>query len=198
VSARLRGGDGIARVEGVERRHDAGTATAVVLSGLVVLSARPFVGELPVGRVVLFACAYGLIGLAAVGVPAATERPRLAPPAVLGLGLVSIGTSAIVAGSPAPAPWTSVALPLSLLAAVAEEALFRRVLYGRLIHLGAVAAIAITAVVFALIHLPAYGTAALPVDLGAGLLFGWQRWASGSWTVPAVTHGAANLLAVLR
>jgi membrane protease YdiL (CAAX protease family) len=72
------------------------------------------------------------------------------------------------------------------------------VLLARLLRLGAVAAIAITAVVFALVHLPAYGTAAIPVDFGAGLLFGWQRWASGTWTAPAITHGAANLLAVLR
>jgi hypothetical protein len=36
------------------------------------------------------------------------------------------------------------------------------------------------------------------VDLGAGLLFGWQRWASGGWAAPAITHGAANLMAVLR
>jgi membrane protease YdiL (CAAX protease family) len=53
-----------------------------------------------------------------------------------------------------------------------------------------------SAVVFALVHLPAYGTAALPVDLGAGLLLSWQRSASGRWTVPAVTHAVANLLAV--
>ncbi len=183
----------------VERRaRDTGVATAVVLSGLVVLLARPFVGGLPGGRVLLFACAYATIGLAAVAVPAATERPRLAPSIVLGLGLVSIAISALMAGSPVPAPWTNAALPLSLLAAVAEEALFRRVLYARLLRLGAVAAITITAVVFALVHLPAYGTAAIPVDLGAGLLFGWQRWASGTWTAPAITHGAANLLAVLR
>ena len=173
-------------------------SSLVVLSGLVVLLARPFVGGPPGGRVVLFACVYATIGLAAIAVPVATERPRLARPIVLGLGLASIAISAIVAGTPVPAPWTSAALPLSLLAAVAEEALFRRVLYVRLIRPGAVAAITITAVVFALVHLPAYGTSALPVDLGAGLLLGWQRWASGNWTAPAVTHGAANLLAVLR
>ena len=185
-----------ARVEHGAR--DAGAAVAIALAGLVVLLARPFVGGLPSGRVALFALAYAAIGIAALAVPAAREQPRLAPPIVLGIGLVSIAISAVVAGSPVPAPWTSAALPLSLLAAVAEEALFRRVLYGRLIRLGAVAAIAITAVVFALVHLPAYGTSAIPVDLGAGLLFGWQRWASGSWTVPAATHGVANLLAVLR
>jgi hypothetical protein len=48
------------------------------------------------------------------------------------------------------------------------------------------------------VHLPAYGVAALPVDLGAGLLFSWQRWASGTWTVPAATHAFANALVVLR
>ena len=51
---------------------------------------------------------------------------------------------------------------------------------------------------FALVHLPAYGVVALPVDLGAGLLLSWQRWASGTWTVPAGTHAFANVLAVLR
>ena len=182
----------------VARASDAGAATAVVFSGLIVLLARPFVWGLPAGRIALFAGAYVAIALAAVAVPVASEGPRLAPPIVLGIGLVSITISAIVAGSPVPAPWTTAALPLSLLAAVAEEALFRRVLYGRLIRFGALAAIAISAVVFALVHLPAYGTSAFPVDLGAGLLFGWQRWASGSWAVPAATHGAANLLAVLR
>jgi membrane protease YdiL (CAAX protease family) len=184
---------------GVEHRaRDAVSATAVVLSGTAVLLARPFVGGLPSARVLLFACGYATIGLAAVAAPAATERPRLAPPIGLGLGFVSILLSAIAAGSPIPASWTSAALPLSLLAAFAEEALFRRVLYSRLIRHGAVVAIGLSAVVFALVHLPAYGTTALPVDLGAGVLFGWQRWASGSWTVPALTHGAANLLAVLR
>jgi hypothetical protein len=43
-----------------------------------------------------------------------------------------------------------------------------------------------------------YGAAALPLDLGAGLVLAWQRWASGRWTVPASTHAFANLLAVAR
>jgi membrane protease YdiL (CAAX protease family) len=180
------------------RDRDAAGTTAVVLAGAVVLITRPFVGGLPNARVLLFACAYATIGFAALAVPAARERTRLAPPIVLGLGLASIVLSAVAAGTPVPAPWVNAALPLSLLAAVAEEALFRRVLYSRLIRHGAIVAIGLSAVVFALIHLPAYGTAALPVDLGAGVLFGWQRWASGTWTVPGLTHGAANLLAVLR
>ncbi len=54
-----------------------------------------------------------------------------------------------------------------------------------------------SALLFAAVHVPLYGVAAFPVDLGAGLLFSWQRWASGDWTVPAATHAAANLLAVI-
>jgi hypothetical protein len=37
----------------------------------------------------------------------------------------------------------------------------------------------------------------MPVDLAAGVLLGWQRWATGSWTASAVTHAAANVLMVL-
>ncbi|HEX6008771.1 MAG TPA: CPBP family intramembrane glutamic endopeptidase, partial [Actinomycetota bacterium] len=92
----------------------------------------------------------------------------------------------------------SLALPLSLLAAVAEEALFRRVAYARLARFGALVAVAGSAILFGMIHLPAYGVAALPVDLGAGVLFGWQRWASGTWLVPAGTHAFANAVAILR
>jgi membrane protease YdiL (CAAX protease family) len=84
-----------------------------------------------------------------------------------------------------------------LLGAVAEEALFRRVAFAALEPAGAAIAIGITSLLFAAIHLPLYGVAAFPVDLGAGLLLGWQRWASGTWTVPAATHSAANILAVV-
>jgi len=84
------------------------------------------------------------------------------------------------------------------MAAVAEEAFFRRFLYGRLLPVGAGAAVGLTALAFAMVHVPAYGWAAFPVDLGAGLLLSWQRWASGRWTVPAATHVLANLLVVIR
>jgi hypothetical protein len=48
------------------------------------------------------------------------------------------------------------------------------------------------------VHVPLYGAPVFWVDLGAGLLFSWQRWASGDWTAPAATHALANVLAVLR
>jgi membrane protease YdiL (CAAX protease family) len=114
----------------------------------------------------------------------------------LALGLVAVVGAGVVGGPVADRRVGGVAVGLALVAAVAEEALFRRVLYERLLRFGVVAAVGGSAVVFALVHLPAYGLAAMPVDLGAALLLGWQRYASGRWTVPAVTHAVANLLAV--
>ncbi|HSK36827.1 MAG TPA: CPBP family intramembrane glutamic endopeptidase, partial [Actinomycetota bacterium] len=112
------------------------------------------------------------------------------------LGLVGVAGASVVGGPVADRRVGAVAAGLALGAAVAEEALFRRVLYDRLLRFGVVAAVAGSAGVFALVHLPAYGLAAMPVDLGAALLLSWQRYASGRWTVPAVTHAVANLLAV--
>jgi uncharacterized protein len=104
-----------------------------------------------------------------------------------------------VAIRPVPAgPAGTAAVLLTLAAAVAEEALFRQALYRWLAARGgAVLAVAGGALLFALVHVPFYGMAAFPVDLGAGLLFGWQRWSSGRWSVPAATHAAANLLVVI-
>jgi membrane protease YdiL (CAAX protease family) len=51
--------------------------------------------------------------------------------------------------------------------------------------------------VFAAVHVTVWGWAVLPLDLAAGLVLGWQRWASGGWSVPAATHVAANVLAVV-
>jgi len=52
-------------------------------------------------------------------------------------------------------------------------------------------------VLFAIVHVSVYGFAALPIDLAAGLLLSWQRDATGTWTVPAITHVIANALAVI-
>ena len=113
------------------------------------------------------------------------------------VGLAGVGLAVLAAGRPVAAPLGSTALPLAILAAVAEEALFRRAAYGWLERSGPVIAVLGSALLFALVHVPLYGVAAFPVDLGAGLLLSWQRWASGTWTVPAATHTAANVLAVM-
>jgi membrane protease YdiL (CAAX protease family) len=175
---------------------------AVVAAGLGFLLLRPQVAVLPQGRAVL-AVGYLALGLAAVR---ASTTPRAAGagggplpwPLALGLGLAAVAAVA-VAIRPVPAgPAGTAAVLLTLAAAVAEEALFRQALYRWLAARGgAVLAVAGGALLFALVHVPFYGMAAFPVDLGAGLLFGWQRWSSGRWTVPAATHAAANLLVVI-
>ncbi len=89
------------------------------------------------------------------------------------------------------------ALAIGVVAGVAEEALFRRGLYGLVEHWGSRAAVLGTAVLFGLVHVPMYGWRALPIDIGAGLVFGWQRWSTGSWTAPAITHALANTVQYL-
>ena len=116
----------------------------------------------------------------------------------LWVGLLAVLIARLAAG-PAPAlPASAAIVALSVGAAVAEEAFFRGFLFARLEPWGLGVAVVVSAAAFALLHVPLYGMAAFPVDLGAGLLLSWQRAASGTWTVPAATHAAANVLAVLR
>lgn len=148
-------------------------------------------------RLALLTAVFSAILVTSLLVPVAPGVARTRPRVVTALGLAGVGLAALVAGRPISAPLGAWALPLAVLAAVAEEALFRRAAYGRLERYGAAVAIVGSALLFAAVHLPLYGAAALPVDLGAGLLFSWQRWASGTWIVPAGTHAAANVVAVV-
>jgi membrane protease YdiL (CAAX protease family) len=176
---------------------------AVVAGGLAFLLVRPTLGGLPFA-VPLLAAGYlalvaGALAVRETAGSASTAGPPGAPlgwAVPLALGLVAVAGAGVVAGPAPDRRAGGTAAGLALLAAVAEETLFRRLLYGRLLRFGVVAAVLGSAVVFALVHLPAYGLAAMPVDLGAALLLSWQRYASGRWTVPAVTHAVANLLAV--
>ena len=174
-------------------------AWIVIAGGLLLLLARPTLGAFPLAVPVL-ALGYLALLISALAVPRTTSSRT--DPAPLGwkgpllLGLAGVAGAVVVAGPVADRRVGGVAVGLALGAAVAEEALFRRVLYERLLRFGVVAAVTGSAALFALVHLPAYGVAAMPVDLGAALLLSWQRYASGCWTVPAVTHVVANLLAV--
>jgi membrane protease YdiL (CAAX protease family) len=176
-----------------------GTAVAVVGLGMVALALRPVAPFSPAVPV--------LVGAAALLVPARVlsmepalsggggSRRWLTWSAVVVVGLGAVTAVALMAPV-APVTGTSLAVLGSLVAAVGEEAFFRRLLYGVLLRWGPPMAVAISAVAFAAIHVPAYGVPAAVVNLGAGVLFGWQRWASGGWAAPAVTHAAANLLAL--
>ena len=185
-------------VRTIPAQRSARATLVIVAAGIVVLLARPFADVAPDARVLLFLTAYLVLAATSLAVPVSNERPRVATSIVLTIGVASIVFASTIAGPSVPTPHASLALPLSLLAAVAEEALFRRVAYARLARFGALVAVAGSAMLFAIVHLPAYGVAALPVDLGAGVLFGWQRWASGTWLVPAGTHAFADAMAILR
>jgi len=198
-------------VRAAARVPTAAPAVLATLAGLAFLLARPGLEALPASaRTGVLAAGYLATGLAAAAAAGQVRQRRGAAPArsgggaaplrravVLALGIAAVAGAALLARPVPPLPGGTVALGLGLLAAVAEEALFRGALYALLERRGALLAVGVSASLFALVHVPSYGLAALPVDLGAGLLFGWQRWASGRWTVSAATHAAANLLAVI-
>lgn len=159
------------------------------VGGLLALLLRP-----PAGAVSVL-LAVGALGLLApVPTIHRSERvPWLWWAVVTLLGSSAFGGARIL-HPPPPIPVAPQGVLALILAAGAEEAFFRRFLYGWLAVRGAAPAVVGSAVLFAAVHLPAYGPAALPVDLMAGLLLGWQRWAAGTWTAPAATHALANLL----
>jgi membrane protease YdiL (CAAX protease family) len=170
----------------------AGALQVVVTAlGLAALAARtPGYGALAVTAAV---------GLAAISMP--EERLTGVDKDIARWFLVTGAGSAVFFAARSLGPGLPVkATPLFIfansLAAIAEEAFFRRFLYARLARLGPGAAVAITATAFALVHVPAYGWAVFPIDAAAGLVLGWQRWASQSWSAPAATHLLANLMQI--
>lgn len=166
-----------------------------VAAGVMLLMARLLVVDRPTGSIPALA----LIYLVILAICSRDLRERVGGRMVLPLtvGALAVVCARFMLATPLPARATIAGVALSVLAAVAEEALFRGLMFTRLLPYGRNLAIAASAVVFALVHVPFYGVSALPVDLGAGLLFAWQRNESGSWSVPAATHALANILAVL-
>jgi membrane protease YdiL (CAAX protease family) len=183
----------------IEERQTAwvGATVATVSIEALVLRDRALM-PIPTDRFAFLVLLYGGIFLAAIALPGALRERRAPAGAVLALGLAGIGVAAFAGGAPIPFPHSASTIAVSLAAAIAEEALFRKVVYDELGRAGAAVALLGSALLFAAIHVPEYGISAFPVDLGAGLLLSWQRWASGTWAVPAATHAAANLLAVIR
>jgi membrane protease YdiL (CAAX protease family) len=171
----------------------------LVIAGCALLAARPAL--LHLGQPVLVITAL-FVGLLAVAVTAplpeaAAPRSRRRMAMAIAIGTVAFVVGRVVVGGAAPAALSGRVLVLNTLAAVAEEAFFRRLVFGALAGAGAFVAIGGTALLFALVHLSVYGAWVLPLDAAAGLLFGWQRWSTGSWSVPAATHVVANVLVVV-
>jgi membrane protease YdiL (CAAX protease family) len=141
----------------------------------------------------------------------ASPRPRTWPSlpsarnlvlgVLAGLALVALTSAgAWIAGANLPpglgrpaAPFVPWAL-VTVLVAAGEEALLR----GRLFDAthragGTTAAVALTTVAFALLHLPLYGWHVVPLDLGVGLAFAGLRLTTRGIAAPAAAHAVADL-----
>ncbi len=168
----------------------ASIAPLLILVGGTALLLRP-VG---VPSSMFITVGVGVIGLL-VPVPLATAGRVSTARWVL---VVAIGIAAFVIARTrtvaVPSSFSPLDIGANALAAVAEEIFFRRLTFGWLMRWGSGIAVIGSAGAFALVHARAYGLPALPLDLAAGILFGWQRWSSGGWVASALTHVVANLL----
>jgi membrane protease YdiL (CAAX protease family) len=126
---------------------------------------------------------------------------RLAIGAAAGVVLVAIVVAAsaisgrpLVSGVMRPAaPFPSWAA-ITMVVASAEEILLRGRAFDAVRRAGgAPAAILITTVAFALMHVPLYGWHVVPLDLAVGLGFAGLRLATCGVAAPAAAHAVADL-----
>ena len=186
-----------------------GLSWLAVPVGFALLLSRLWLYDTGSSRVPALAAIFATLAALSLAAPAGEDRLRpdaaASPPLrlwlVVGAGIAAVALAAgasTLPGPSLPAPGGLAVLALVAGTGVAEEAFFRRLLYGRLQKWGAAVAVVGSAAAFGLMHVPLHGTAALPIDLGAGLFLSWQRWASGTWAAPAATHALANIVVVLR
>jgi membrane protease YdiL (CAAX protease family) len=142
------------------------------------------------------------VALAGLALAAGVRIPKpTADQIAAGLAAAAVLCAPVVAHRIAAGPGVVIppgAFPLwaagVTLVAVAEELLLRGALYARLATLaGPLAAVTVTAAAFALLHAPIYGWRVVPLDLAVGVTLGVLRWVSGTVTVPAIAHAAADL-----
>jgi membrane protease YdiL (CAAX protease family) len=88
------------------------------------------------------------------------------------------------------APWAAI----TIVVATAEEALLRGRLFDAIRRAGGVgAAIVVTTLAFALMHVPLYGWHVVPLDVGVGLVLAALRLGTGGVLAPATAHAVADL-----
>jgi len=181
--------------------------SALVVAGLGAVVAARFAATRAGLDPILVGAGFGLALLGLV--LAAGGRLRLGPRAMnqalagaaVGLALVALvllaprlAGSTVVPGLARPAsafaPWALV----TIVVAVAEEAVLRGLLFDRLRRSGdTLLALALTTVVFALMHVPLYGWHVVPLDLAVGFALGGLRIATRGIAAPAVAHAVADL-----
>lgn len=77
---------------------------------------------------------------------------------------------------------------------VGEEAVLRGALFDALERAsGAIPAVLLTSVAFALIHVPLYGWQVVPLDIGVGVWLAGLRLAGGGIGAPTIAHALADL-----
>jgi membrane protease YdiL (CAAX protease family) len=144
-------------------------------------------------------------GLALTGL-AILAGARIAVPRPAALAIGTAGGAALVLlallahlGAPGPSlapaaaflPWASI----TILVATAEELILRGALFVAIQrYAGVAAAVAVTSVVFALMHVPLYGWHVVPLDLGVGIWVGGLRLLGRGVAAPAVAHVLADLV----
>jgi membrane protease YdiL (CAAX protease family) len=182
----------LARPAAIER-------TVLALAGLVGLVVlRWAMGGLDPSDRVMPGLVFGL-GLLLV-VRASGER--FGRPSAFAIGVGILGGTVLVAlaaataaghrwePAAAAAPWAAV----TILVAASEELLLRGVVFDDLgKRFGIGAAIVVTSLAFALLHVPFYGWRAAPLDLGIGILLAGLRLVGGNVAAPAVAHVLADL-----
>jgi membrane protease YdiL (CAAX protease family) len=140
-----------------------------------------------------------LVAVAAVGgwTPSLPRAQALLAGVVAGGLLVAISAAPrwpvlpMTLGHAAPfLPWVLV----TSLVATAEELVLRGSLWRWVAEgAGDVAALLLTSLLFALIHVPVYGWSVVPLDVGVGLIFGGLRLWLGGPAAPAAAHVVADL-----
>ena len=160
-----------ATVGGVSDALTVGFAFGLALTALAVLAGQRVSMPRPAGLAIGVAGGAALVGLAVVAHLGAAG-PSLAPAAPF-------------------LPWASI----TILVATAEELVLRGVLFVAIRrHAGVATAIAVTSVVFALMHVPTYGWHVVPLDLGVGIWLGGLRLLGRGVAAPVVAHVLADLV----
>jgi membrane protease YdiL (CAAX protease family) len=129
--------------------------------------------------------------------PTMPRARSLAAGAAGGLALVAIPHLAhpllaeMIGMRPEPfVAWAAV----TALVATGEEVLLRGALFAVLHRAaGPLVAVFVSSLAFALMHVPLYGWAVVPLDLGVGIFLAGLRLATGGVAAPALAHGLADL-----
>lgn len=174
----------------------AGLAAALVAR--IAVAGTAGVRSLPAG--LIFA---GLLGLVVVATAAPLTRRsptsliRQAGIGVLGATVLCLPAAVRHADGAVPTLPLHGYLPWAFgvaVVAIAEEALLRGTLYTALEQrYGFRAALLVTTVAFALLHVPLYGWTVFLLDLAVGLCLGTLRAISGTVVAPAIAHTLADL-----